>query len=747
MTRKSVFILWSAIFLTAFIFLSGDPRTHAQTVAPGDLRGAAAIDYLKRTDGYDSLAKAVENANAANQPAFDSLFVQRQILTAGDGAAGDLFGSQVAISGDTAVVGADRNQIGANQNQGAAYVFVRSGAAWTQQAKLTANDGQGGDNFGFSVAISGETIAIGAPFDDVGQNPDQGAIYIFVRSGASWLSQDKLTAPDGAAFDRFGYSVAISGDTVLTGASAADIGADTDRGAAYVFVRSGNAWTEQQKLTAADGATGDFFGLRVCLSSGTALVGVQQDDIGANVDQGSVYVFTRSGTVWSQQTKLTASDGAAGDRFGLSLDLSLTVGGTYAVIGAWNDDVAGNVDQGSAYVFVRSQLGTWSQQAKLTAADGADNDFFGRSVTINSTTANTIVVGADHAAIGGFQQQGAAYVFKRDGANWTQTQKLTGGSATANDQFGGSVAIAGETLIAGASDDTIGANNQQGAAYIFNLGGANPYDFDGDGKADVSVFRPASGQWWINRSFDGSTIAPTFGTSTDRIAPGDFTGDGKSDVALFRPSNGSWYILRSEDGSFFSFPFGANGDVPAPADYDGDGKTDPAVFRPANATWYISQSSGGTGIVQFGAATDLPVTADYDGDGKSDVAIFRPSDGSWWYLRSSDGQFRVYRFGTSTDKCVPGDYTGDGKADIAVFRPASGTWFVQRSDDNSFFSFPFGATGDIPAPADYDGDGKFDSAVFRPSTNTWYLNRTIAGVAIQQFGASGDRPVPNAFVP
>ncbi len=274
-----------------------------------------------------------------------------------------------------------------------------------------------------------------------------------------------------------------------------------------------------------------------------------------------------------------------------------------------------------------------------------------------------------------------------------------------------------------------------------------PFDFDGDGRTDVSIFRPSVGEWWYLRSSDTNNGVLRFGTSTDKLAPADYTGDGKTDITFFRPSTGFWFILRSEDFSFLSFPFGASGDIPAPADYDGDGKTDPAVFRPSTNTWFISNSGGGTSIVTFGTTGDKPVTADYDGDGKSDVAIFRPSDGSWWYLQSSNGQTKVYNFGTSTDKPVQGDYTGDGKADIAVFRPSTGEWFFQRSEDNSFYSFPFGAVGDIPTPGDYDGDGKFDAAVFRPSNSTWYLKQSTAGIGIVTFGVSGDVPVPNAFVP
>jgi Calx-beta domain/FG-GAP-like repeat len=282
----------------------------------------------------------------------------------------------------------------------------------------------------------------------------------------------------------------------------------------------------------------------------------------------------------------------------------------------------------------------------------------------------------------------------------------------------------------------------------YNSARRSRFDFDGDNKTDVSIFRPGAGEWWYLKSSNGGNGVLQFGLSSDKLTPADFTGDGKTDIAFWRPSTGEWFILRSDDFSFYSFPFGTTGDIPAPADYDGDGKSDAAVYRPSNGTWYVQNSSGsGTSIVNFGIAEDKPVAADYDGDGKADIAIFRPTDGSWWYLQSSNSQFKVFSFGLASDKPVQGDFTGDGKADIAVFRQSTGEWFIQRSENNTFFSFPFGTNGDLPVPGDYDGDGKMDSAVFRPSTSTWYLNQTTAGVGILTFGIDGDNPVPGVFVP
>jgi hypothetical protein len=269
------------------------------------------------------------------------------------------------------------------------------------------------------------------------------------------------------------------------------------------------------------------------------------------------------------------------------------------------------------------------------------------------------------------------------------------------------------------------------------------FDFDGDSKSDISIWRPSNGAWYVNQS-GGGLKAFGFGQNGDKPVAADYDGDGKADAAVFR--TGVWYRMRSATNTFDVVSFGLPTDIPAPADYDGDGKTDVAVYRPSSTLWFISRSTGGTTIQQFGANADIPVAADYDGDGKADIAIYRPSLGQWWIQRSAAGTI-VFQFGSFLDKPVQSDFTGDGKADVAFFRPSSGEWFVLRSENQSYFSFPFGTNGDIPAAADYDGDGKTDAAVFRPSNNTWFVQRSTAGILIQNFGQAGDSPVPNSWIP
>jgi uncharacterized delta-60 repeat protein len=273
------------------------------------------------------------------------------------------------------------------------------------------------------------------------------------------------------------------------------------------------------------------------------------------------------------------------------------------------------------------------------------------------------------------------------------------------------------------------------------------FDYDGDGKADLSIFRPSNGEWWYQKSSDGGNAAFQFGAGTDTLTPGDYTGDGKTDIAVWRPSTGEWFVLRSEDNSFYSLPFGTTGDIPRPSDFDGDGKTDYIVYRPSQNVWYRINSIGITSFKQFGAAGDKPVIGDFDGDGKTDLAVYRPSTGTWWWQSSADNLQRATQWGISTDTPVPADFDADGKTDFAVYRPSGGTWYIINSSNNSNTSTNFGLADDKPVAADYDGDGKADVAVFRPSSGVWYQMRSTAGFAATQFGISTDIAVPNSFVP
>ena len=320
---------------------------------------------------------------------------QQAKLLASAGAKEDYFGYSSSVSGDTAVVGAPWNDDN-GEKSGSAYVYVRSGSNWSQQAKLVPADNGKGDCFGWATSISGDTIVVGAYRDD-DKASDAGAAYVFVRSGTKWSQQAKLLASDGVFYDCFGFSVAIDGNTVAVGAEGVYHNGQ-DAGAAYVFVRSGTKWSQQAKFLASDGAKWDDFGYSISISGDSILVGSWD-----NLDLGAAYVFVRSGTKWSEQAKFLASDGAKGDQFGISVALHKDM----ALVGSYGDDDKG-WQSGSAYVFVRS--GTkWTEQLKLLASDGVDQDRFGRSVSLGS--GRRALVGAYYAK-GKDWSSGAAYFYE-----------------------------------------------------------------------------------------------------------------------------------------------------------------------------------------------------------------------------------------------------------------------------------------------------------------------------------------------
>jgi uncharacterized repeat protein (TIGR01451 family)/CSLREA domain-containing protein len=245
-----------------------------------------------------------------------------------------------------------------------------------------------------------------------------------------------------------------------------------------------------------------------------------------------------------------------------------------------------------------------------------------------------------------------------------------------------------------------------------------PEDYNGDGKADLTVWRSGAGDWFI--MLDPPIIQP-WGIKGDKLVPGDYDGDGKADIAVFRPSMGTWFAIKSSGGILVQ-KFGSSSDIPVPEDYDGDGITDLAIFRPSLGIWGIKLSGnpGNLKPIRWGLAGDIPVPADYDGDKKADVAVWRPGEGNW-YISFSTGGSTVIQLGLPGDTPVPADYDGDGKVDLAVWRPGGGTWYLAFSSTGLFSSRQWGLLGDIPVPADYDGDGKADLAVWRPSDGTWNI--------------------------
>ena len=372
-------------------------------------------------------------------------------ITAGDGAAQDYFGGAVAISGIYAVAGA-RGDDDNGADSGAVYIFKRDGTVWIQQVKLTPSDGDAGDRFGSCVAISGDYVIVGAPFDD-DNGSDSGAAYIFKRDGTTWTQQAKLKAGN-AAEDLLGTSVSICGEYALVGIPGDDDNG-ADAGTACIFRRNGTTWSVHARLTAGDGAAEDTFGAAVSITGTHAIVGTPGDDDNGS-GSGSAYIFNLDGDSWREQQKIIAADGAADDAFGTAVSLFADHG----IVGAPQNNDNGACS-GSACIF-KLNGGIWSEQQKLIAGDGAAEDRFGISVAMSE---NWVVVGARGDADNGFGS-GSAYLFRQSGTVWSEQPKLTAGDGAANDRFGGCVSISGGDVIVGAMNaDYYGQDS--GSVYIY----------------------------------------------------------------------------------------------------------------------------------------------------------------------------------------------------------------------------------------------------------------------------------------
>ena len=393
-------------------------------------------------------------------------FVEVARLVADDGARAERFGFAVALDDDTLVVGSRNARVGSNGDEGAVYVYLRTGTTYALQAKLTASDGAANDHFGSAVAIAGDTIAVGSPFHN---NPaaDQGAVYVFTRSGTTWTQRARVAALGGVVNERFGIAVAIGGDTVAVGAPFDSRNAN-DRGAVYVFTGSGATWTQQARLVASDGAVADQFGFSVAVSGNAVLAGAPYRDLAGMDDVGGAYVFRRSGSTWTQEQRLLALSSRGEDHFGWAVALE----GAEAFVGAPDRDELRR-DQGAVYAYVHT-AGIWLQAQKLTVAPGdeANDAAFGSALAVES---GTLVVGAPSNRANA-SHQGLVYTFSGGEGAWVPRQILTAANDSRDAHLGYAVAISGGRIAAGAPDDDIPrrdnsslTNPEQGSVSVFGL--------------------------------------------------------------------------------------------------------------------------------------------------------------------------------------------------------------------------------------------------------------------------------------
>ena len=482
------------------------------------------------------------------------LAVQQAELTTPGGAVGDGFGDSMAISGGTALVGAPQTSVNGQKSAGVVYIFTRSGTSWSEQAELSDVGGAADDDFGSSVALDGDTALVGAPFERVSVFNDQpgGAAYIYTRSGTTWSPQARLSNPDVAdELDAFGTSVALDGDTAVVGAPYTTVDGQTKAGAAYIFTGSGESWSQPVKLIATNGAESDFFGQAVALSGATVLVGAPNASVDGKYEAGAAYIFTGSGTSWSLQAKLSDSKPAEWDRFGVSVALC----GDTALLSVTDKTVDGKYGAGAAYIYTRSGT-NWSQPAELTASDATADEVFGYSLALSGDTA---VISATNQTVAGNSGAGAAYVFTRSqwlqesgvtisdtSTDWTQQAELTASDAAADNYFGSSVALSGGTLLVGASkpDGLI----YVGTAYVFALGldttpptttvsGAESLWHNSDITLTLTATDNPSGFGVAATYFQIDGGAWTEGTSVTIPAPVDHSNDGIHTVSYYSTDN------------------------------------------------------------------------------------------------------------------------------------------------------------------------------------------------------------------
>ena len=459
--------------------LSPAKQPQARSIAFHDKSGKHQLDYggLIAWDAHGKVLDAslsvsadgdilftVQDQDAVYPVTIDPVAQQAYIKSFNTGA-GDGFGFAMAISGDTAVVGANREDGPTNtlNDAGAAYVFTRANGAWTQQAVLRASNAAAGDLFGFAVAIEGNTIIVGAQAEDGATDTlnDSGAAYVFTRTGVAWTEQTILRAPNAGIDDRFGNSVAIFGDTVIVGAPREDGATNTtsDSGAAYVFTRTGGAWSHQSTLRASNLDAGDLFGHAVAIWGNSVIVGAHSENGVGNAlnDSGAAYIFVRNGNTWGEQTLLRASNPGANDLFGIAV----AIRGDMAVVGAYAEDgPANNLNAaGAAYVFERAGS-AWMERQLLRPALPAEADLFAGAIGLSSTN---LVIGAWGKDISGMLDAGVAYNFVRSGGLWVEQGLIRANNAGANDSFGFSLAVAGNTSLVGSVQEDNSAVGTQNA--------------------------------------------------------------------------------------------------------------------------------------------------------------------------------------------------------------------------------------------------------------------------------------------
>jgi len=750
-----------------------------------------------------------------------------------DGTRFDGFASSVDGSGSFVLVGAP----GYSSNAGAAFVFDIGAPAGVVEHTLIPADNAGSDSFGFSIAISGNTAVVGAPYDD-DNGSNSGSAYVFVHDGENWVEDDKLTASDGVPYDAFGYDVDIDGDTILVGSPASGFGRD-DPGAAYVYRYDGANWVEEDKISASDGTANNAFGSIVALSGDTAVVGVPDND--AANDLGKVYVYRYNGaSSWNEEAMLLVPDDTAQVPFGASFGESIAVQGDSILVGAYRGFDADGNRVGTVYAYRYNGIDTWVREAKLAPAIPAPTynylQHFGRSIALQDDVA---LIGARGGVLSSYL--GAAHVFFYDGVEWVEQDTITTSDPSAGDRFGESVGLAGSTaLVADVRSD--GRDEDSGAVYLFDpvpdatltafdgeqydefgrsvaisgdtaLVGA-PGEDDGGSRAGAAYFFWYDGLNWLDDDkFPGGTDE-AFGTSVAlegdtavvgaaggeteagalvvydyvgdawtqnvRLTPNDSMLDDEFGAAVaisgnrivagapateLNDANGAAYVFVENAGSWgqeakliasdgeagdeFGSSVSISGDtIVVGAHYDDDRGLDAGaayVFEFDGANWTFKEKLAPAGVEaddEFGCAVAnsadrIVVGAKRDGDNGNDAGaayLFRYQGDSWvpeTKLTASDGA-PTDRFGisvaiSSDDTVAIGAEYDDQKGSAYVFYRSGAHWVEEPKllapvRGNDYFGASISISQDVVlvgAPF-ADGDGDDNGAAFVSSVE--YVN-------------------------
>jgi Tol biopolymer transport system component len=632
-------------------------------------------------------------------------------------------------------------------------VFVRDRQTGTTTRVSVDNTGNQGDDdsSGPSISADGRYVAFESFATNLVPGDTNAVSDVFVHDRQT--GQTALVSVDSAGVqgngDSFSPSISADGRYVAFESFATDLVPGDTNAVFDVFVHDRLTGQTTRVSVDSSGSEGEGDSYSASISADGRYVAFTSD--APNLVPGDTNVASDV-FVHDRLTGLTAraSVESAGNQGNSdSFEPSISGDGLYVAFTSLASNLVTSDNNDVLDVFVRDrQSGTTTRVSVDNTGNQGDGDSYGPSISADGryvafqSFATDLVPGDNNSAFD-------VYVRDRQSGLTTRVSVDSSGSQGDGDSYSPSISgngrfVAVESIASNlVPDDT----NDVTDIFVRQMHSAVPNDFDGDLKTDIAIWRPSTGQWWIQRSSDNAVVSIPWGSPTDNIVPGDYNGDGKTDAAIWRPSTGVWWIQRSSDNAVVSIPWGSPTDNSVPGDYNGDGKTDAAIWRPSTGVWWIQRSSDGAVVsIPWGSSADIPVPGDYDGDGKTDAAIWRPSTGQWWIQRSSDSAVVSIPWGSPTDTPVPGDYDGDGKTDAAIWRPSTGQWWIQRSSDSAVVSIPWGSSTDTPVPGDYDGDGKTDAAIWRPSTGQWWIQRSLDSAVVSiPWGSASDIPLKSRY--